>query len=177
MYPQSPPNVFVTPTYTVDGFVVRWDNPFFVPANTSQPIIGCNVYRSLGSPDFGFEKLTEEPVQGLSFSDLPAVRTVTETPISLEIPESTCEMPMLKVAHIPIVGSQGSATSDKAAVQVLVNGQPIRVLEVHGDVGTIVLDTRKIWDPATRQLQPNPEVTHISDVRVTYTYEIGRAHV
>lgn len=167
MYAQPPPNVYVTPAYTTAGFVVYWDNPYAIASNANLNIAGCHVYRSLGSPNRGFERLTAAPVQGVSYSDLPVAVLATEVPLSVS---RSVNSATVIVPHVPIVGTDLAPTAAKSAVSVTVDGVEAKILQVIGDTGDVVLDLRQLWNPETRSVDVPPEITEDSEILVTYSY-------
>ena len=180
-WPAPPLNLFMTSGYQPGVVDLTWDDPAELTLNSRFTILGVNLYRSFDSEFGPFERVTDLLVGSRFWRDRTDNEVVEEDVTGQFVLFGACAAVgdrgpryVFKTQHFPIVkeASQQVTADTGDIVQVFIDGQPAKVLNVWGTTGEVEIDpfvytdvAKQAWDPS---LVPQPQS------RVTCVYRYTR---
>lgn len=180
-WPAPPLNLFMTSGYAPGVVDLTWDDPSELALNSRFTILGVNLYRSFDSEFGPFERVTDLLTGSRFWRDRTDNEVVEEDVTGQFVLFGACAAVgdrgpryVFKTRHFPIVkeASQQVTADTGDIVQVFIDGQPARVLNVWGTTGEVEIDpftytdvAKQAWDPS---LVPQPQS------RVTCVYRYTR---
>ena len=186
-YPLPPHNVQVVSAYEPGVLDLRWDEPSVLADNTVWTIVGVNIYRSDVSDRGPFHRINPYPLGGSFYRDQTSNEKVIKESVVWDSSwvhkgdAANSRRWSFRTKH-PIVQNPsqapfGSPTAGNAPTDVTlhINGEEVRVADVFGTTGEIVLINTPWLDPTTEKyIQP---VLPVEGSEVLITYWTNRNHI
>lgn len=187
LYPNGPRNVFCVHPFVEGALDIRFDNPTIDPDNKAFDIIGVHVYKSPNSEFGPYIRLTETPIQTLTYRDRVTNELIVDEDVTSNFVsrgDNERGEYIFKTQHRPIVKDSphleyASDTKDIVVKIDTGDGQLITtpIYRVIGSTGEVFLITSGYYDHTTRQNIPArlPDFNNPSSkVLCTYRHNTNR---